>query len=214
MSAILTLSMRTSTQSVSNPVSRLNNQGVAVQFKNPNQWAEMHLTISQNNTTIITLDIPPGTEQTINLPPGNYQYKVVADSTYPTMTPPPATCYVDWQQSASYEEELVVSGNTSVELKSLDLAPHEICSTNTPQSPTPRPAAIVRSSIYVNVYDEPNGKTKAAYLRNNQLVNISDCLKDENNVVWVEINWGENDDFTGWLQLEKLDNIVGSLFCR
>jgi hypothetical protein len=64
------------------------------------------------------------------------------------------------------------------------------------------------------VYDSPNGEPQSAYVVRGQIVAISDCVTDENNVSWVEIVWGENDSFRGWLELERLDNIQGSLYCR
>lgn len=81
-------------------------------------------------------------------------------------------------------------------------------------SPTQMPVAVVNISTYMNVYDRPNGKTQTAYVTRDQVVAISDCVTDDNNISWVEIVWGENNSLKGWLPLEKLDDINGSLFCR
>ncbi|MCZ2122747.1 MAG: hypothetical protein LC108_10835, partial [Anaerolineales bacterium] len=81
-------------------------------------------------------------------------------------------------------------------------------------SPTQMPVAVVNISTYMNVYDRPNGKTQTAYVTRDQVVAISDCVTDDNNISWVEIVWGENNSLKGWLPLEKLDDINGSLYCR
>ena len=73
---------------------------------------------------------------------------------------------------------------------------------------------MVRVSSYMNVYDKPNGKTQTAYVTHNQLVFILTCVKDENNVTWVEITWGDNGNFRGWLPLDRLYNITGVLSCQ
>lgn len=58
----------------------------------------------------------------------------------------------------------------------------------------------------------PNGKKQTAYVVNNQSVMISSCV-EISGITWVEIIFGDGPSLRGWLELEKLDNITGTLTC-
>lgn len=81
--------------------------------------------------------------------------------------------------------------------------------------PTPYPNASVNAQqepYFFQVYDTPNGIKQTAYVINNQPVMITTCV-EINGITWVEIIFGDGLSIKGWLELDKFDNINGTLSC-
>ncbi len=135
----------TSTPITTIPLTKTNE--VKISFTNPNYYADVEITIFQNDIELMTVNVPSGTSQDIVLPPGSYKYKVTGFSTYPTNTPPAPPCYTAVVNTDFYERELNINTSQNITIQYFEkLGRFTVCPTPTP---LPKGVGLIQASYYL-----------------------------------------------------------------